>query len=297
MSWKILLPSRFVVTTHQQHQEYEMEIFLIRHRNLIWFRGRNISRRVEREFKFVWNKGGNVTAMRSEHKRNFHYIILAWNKQAAFLWAFFIISLSLVYDSHKKLSWSSLEPFGRGWKAFVNFLRTQSDNGTSPTIHMKTILIMIFIYASVFLFVPRAVCKIGGGERILRVGAGFREENRCLAIIHFNYEVTRIIIKRTLPWYFAPFRRLFDSSFIDVLLSIRIFPSQSSDIGYQRQNSPMRRLKCWIFCLEQCARGWIGGDGVVCTHFYVSILLMHLLLEYIIESYISVIFAEDCASF
>lgn len=39
-----------------------------------------------------------------------------------------------------------------------------------------------------------------------------------------------------------------------------------------------------------------GGRRESCVHiFYVAILFMHLLLEYIIESYISVIFTVDCA--
>lgn len=44
-----------------------------------------------------------------------------------------------------------------------------------------------------------------------------------------------------------------------------------------------------------------GGESAgmeSCVHiFYVAILFMHLLLEYIIDSYISVIFAMDCAFF
>ena len=93
--------------------------------------------------------------MRSEHKRNFHYIISAWNKQLLFMSVFHhFTQFGLrfhIKNCHEVLTRE------RGWKYLRIFSRPFIAGGTMKNLlsqskmnHMKQILIMIFIQANTF---------------------------------------------------------------------------------------------------------------------------------------------------
>lgn len=137
-----------------------------------------------------------------------------------------------------------------------------------------------------FFFVPQpGWCRISRRGENLR---GFREENRCLAIIHFNYGVRRIIIKRTLPWYSLHF--VDSSAHLSSMCCFRFescLPVRISDIGG-------RTFLCGAWNAEYFVssdvQGWGARRSRVYTffmwQFYLCIYFSSTSLNHTFQSYL-----------
>lgn len=149
----------------------------------------------------------------------------------------------------------------------------------------EPLLIMIFIEANSF----RLLLSVFHWKYHLKeIG----KKNRFLIIIHFNYRVTRIIIKWTLSFsrndIFAPFFLLIFHRYLYVLLFlyfIRIPPSpmpMALDIGCRRQKISYAAPEMLYICLEM--RGCSWEWNCVCT-LLCGIFIYTFAFKYIIESY------------
>lgn len=207
--------------------------------------------------EIIWK--GNASAKGTQEEFSLHH--LSMEQAAASLWAFFIISLSLVYDSYKKCHEApsvprSVETLGeniyseRRCGVGRRHSNPESDSSIWNIINNDFHLNKLF-------FVLETQASSCGSAR----------ENRWFTMIHFNYEVGRVIIKWKSHWYF---RSIFSS--LNVLRCLR---SISSSItlaarGYQISMAEFFICGAWnamFSSRDELVGEWKGKNRILCTIF------------------------------